>query len=224
LRVEAKYHLDLATACFLQEELRASGFALDEHCRTSEGYTVSSIYLDDTSFTGYTDKVDGVSRRIKYRFRFYSEEIGDEPIRFEHKEKDGRLSWKRVSRVTPDDVRRFVTSWSGPVLNHLDPRAGYVAPVICVQYQRLAFVHRIHGIRINFDTHLRWRNIDATRQSLVSEASFEPLREDQVILEVKVPREYAREVADLVQRWNLHWQQTSKYAICIEHMQRCLLT
>ena len=34
----------------------------------------------------------------------------------------------------------------------------------------------------------------------------------------------AREVADLVQRWNLHWQQTSKYAICIEHMQRCLLS
>jgi hypothetical protein len=110
------------------------------------------------------------------------------------------------------------------VLDHLDPRAGYAAPVICVQYQRLAFRHPIDDLRINFDTKLRWRGIDPSRKSLVTEACFAPLAEDQVILEVKVPRTIPAALSDLVHRWNLHWRTTSKYAICIAHMNRSLLT
>jgi len=223
VRVESKYHLELVDAWLLREELQVSGFELDEHCTGGRGYTVSSIYLDNPAFAAYTEKLEGLTHRIKYRFRYYSEELDDGPIQLEQKEKDSQFSWKQVWTVSADDVRRFAVDWTGPVLDHLDPRAGYVAPVLCVQYQRLAFLHRAHQIRINFDTQLRWRGIDTTRPSLVSRASFEPLREDQVILEVKVPTEYAREVADLVHRWNLHWRETSKYALCVAHMERCLL-
>ena len=51
-----------------------------------------------------------------------------------------------------------------------------------------------------------------------------PLGEGEVILEAKVPRDYARDLADLVHRWNLHWRETSKYALCIGHMNDCLFT
>ena len=224
MRIEAKYHLDSATAWLLQQELRASGYAIDEHGDDLHGYVVSSIYLDDPSFGSYLDKVDGLARRTKYRLRFYSEEIGSHGIRLEHKEKDSQLSWKRSHTFAYPEVREFVTRWSGPVRDFLDPRAGYAAAVICVQYQRLAFRHPVDDVRINFDARLRWRGIDPSRPSLVTEASFAPLAEDQVILEVKVPRTVPASLTDLVHRWNLHWRATSKYAICIEHMNRSLLT
>jgi len=223
MRAEAKYHLDVATATLLQHELHATDFALDPHCVGGGPYTVSSIYLDDPEYRGYADKLAGATRRTKYRLRFYAERLGDEAVQLEHKEKDSQLSWKRTHSFGADDVRRFVRTWSGPVLDHLDPRAGCASAVIFVQYRRLAFEHRVHGVRINFDTHLRWSGIDPQREDLVSQAHFEPLREDQVIAEIKVEREYPREVADLVHRWNLHWRATSKYALCIEQMQRCLL-
>jgi len=224
VRVEAKYHLERGTAWLLEQELRASGFAIDEHGDDVHGYTVSSIYLDDPSFGSYLDKADSVSRRTKYRLRYYAEEIGDARIRLEHKEKDSQLSWKRGHWFAYPEVRQFVTEWRGPVLDHLDPGAGHAVPVICVQYERVAFRHPAHDIRINFDSKLRWRGIDPSRPSLVTQASFAPLAEDQVILELKVPRAVSADMSDLVQRWNLHWRATSKYAICIDDMHRQLLT
>ena len=224
MRIEAKYHVDSAIAFLLQQELRAHGYASDEHGDDVHGYVVSSIYLDDPRFSGYLDKVDGLTRRVKYRLRFYSEEIGDTGIHLEHKEKDSQISWKRSQSFSYPEVHEFVTRWSGPVFEHLDPRAGYAAAVICVQYRRLAFRSPEGDVRINFDSRLRWRGIDPSRRSLVSESCFAPLSDDQVILEVKVPRAIPAALADLVQRWDLHWRATSKYAICIAHMHDSLLT
>jgi hypothetical protein len=208
----------------IQEELRASGYTSDEHGDDVQGYVVSSIYLDDPSFRSYAEKRDGLTRRIKYRLRFYSEEIGETGIHLEHKEKDSQITWKRSYSFSYPEVREFVTRWTGPVLERLDPRAGHVAPVICVQYRRLAFRSPGGEVRINFDTRLRWRGIDPSRRSLVTESCFAPLPDDQVILELKVPREIPVSLTDFVHRWDLHWRATSKYAICIDHMSRSLLT
>jgi hypothetical protein len=215
--------VDPAIAHLIQQELRASGYRSDEHGDDVHGYVVSSIYLDDPSFGSYRDKVDGLTRRIKYRLRFYSEEIGEGAV-LEHKEKDNHLTWKRSRSFSYPEVREFVARGRGPLLDHLDPRSGAATPVICVQYQRLAFRSPLGDARINFDTKLRWRAIDAARPSLVGEACFAPLRDDQVILELKVSREVPVSLTDLVHRWDLHWRATSKYAICIADMNRSLLT
>jgi hypothetical protein len=224
VRIEAKYHVDSAIAFLIEQELRAVGYRSDEHGDDVHGYVVSSIYLDDPRFGSYTDKLDGLARRIKYRLRFYSEEIGETGIHLEHKEKDSQITWKRSRSFSYPEVREFVTRWTGPVLEHLDPRAGHAAAVICVQYQRLAFRSPEGDVRINFDTRLRWRGIDPSRRSLVSESCFAPLRGDQVILELKVPREVPVSLTDFVHRWDLHWRATSKYAICVEHMNHSLLS
>jgi hypothetical protein len=222
VRLEAKYHLDPGTAHLLAEELRVTGWVLDEHA-VPQGYTVSSIYLDDPAYTGYAAKLDGLARRTKVRLRYYADELGDAPLRLEHKEKDNQLSWKRVDRVSAADARRFLREGSGPVRDLLDPGAGCLAPVLCIQYDRLAFEHRLHGARLNFDRRLRWRSIDPGRPGMVSPTCFEPLGADQVILEIKVPRAAARELTDLVFRWNLHWRATSKYELCVSDMARRLL-
>jgi hypothetical protein len=221
LRVEAKYHLDRARAALFRDELLATGFVRDPHVREPDGYTVSSIYLDRPDLLAFEEKQDGLARRIKYRLRFYGEEPGP-ALRFEQKEKDVQLSWKRVDEVSWEDAQRFVRDFAGPLLECLDPRAGYVEPVVCVQYERLAFEHPVYEARINLDANLRWREVDPAHPTLLGGAVFEPLEPGQVIGEIKVPREYARDVADLVHRWDLHWRATSKYAICIAHRQRCL--
>ena len=224
MRIEAKYHLDRSTASFLQVELQASGFALDEHCEDGEPYTVSSIYLDSHSFDSYAEKEAGLTRRTKYRLRFYAEELAAQtPIHLEHKEKDSHLTWKRTRPLSYQEVGLFLTEGRGPVLDHLDPEAGYLEAAICIAYERLAFRHPVYDARLTFDSRLRWRGLEPARPGFLSEARHEPLREDQLILEIKVPQEQARDIADLVHRWNLHWRETSKYAICLSHMMRCLL-
>jgi hypothetical protein len=217
VRIEAKYHLDAGTAELLALELRASGYAVDPHCEAGP-YTVSSIYLDDADFRGYVEKQDGLARRTKYRLRFYAEELGDGPVRLEHKEKDVHLSWKRVDSVRAEDVRVFAREGRGPVADLLDPGAGCVAPVIGVQYERLAFEHAVHGVRINVDTRLRWRAVEPGLPGLLSGLRCEPLAAGQAIVELKVARETAREVTLLVRRWDLHWRATPKYALCLAHM------
>lgn len=223
MRIESKYHLDSGTAALLRDELCVSGFVADSHAHGPDGYTVSTLYLDTPALTGYEEKLDGLTRRVKYRLRFYGDTPG-ERVRFEHKEKDGPFSWKRVESARWEDVQVLVRHFAGPLLERLDPRSGYVEPSLWVQYERLAFEHPLFRARINFDADLRWRDVDLSRETLAGHAVHAPLAPGQVICEIKVPREYARDVAELVRRWNLHWRATSKYAICIAHRERCLRT
>ena len=116
VRIEAKYHVDPAIAYLIQQELRASGCGSDEHGDDVHGYVVSSIYPDDPGFGSYLDKVDGLARRIKYRLRFYSEEIGDTGIHLEHKEKDSQITWKRTHSFSYPEGPRIRDPVAGPVL------------------------------------------------------------------------------------------------------------
>ncbi len=224
MRVEAKYHLRAEAAHELRQELVASGFAFDEHCGEGAAYTVHSIYLDSPAYDAYHEKMEGQTRRTKYRLRFYDEQaIASAGMNLERKEKDGQLSWKVVEPVAYREVEQFVTTGSGPLLDRLDPSAGYQEAVIGVEYERVALLHPVHGARLTLDTGLRWRGVDSARESFLGDARFEPLAPDEVILELKVPRTYAREITALVRRWDLRWSAISKYALCVGHMERCWL-
>lgn len=225
MRVEAKYHLRAEAAFHLRQELVTSGYVFDEHCAEGAPYAVHSIYLDSPTYEAYHEKLEGQTRRTKYRLRFYDEtSLPSTGMNLERKEKDGQLSWKVVERIDYAAVQQFVTAGGGPLLDRLDPAAGYLEPVIGVEYQRVALLHPVHGARLTLDTELRWRGIDAARESFLGEACFEPLASDEVILELKVPRSHAREITALVRRWDLSWSAISKYALCVGHMERCWLS
>lgn len=159
----------------------------DPHAGPTGQYTIRSLYFDDSNFTAFRDKVDGVDNRTKYRIRCYN---GDTALcRLERKEKKGHLTRKTGQSITAQDAlalqNRTFSHGQGlcEELRLLCSSRG-LRPTVLVDYDRTPFVCAAGNVRITLDEKLRTRpycsDLFDVHQSMM------PVLEDgQVILEVK---------------------------------------
>ena len=55
--------------------LKLSGLLeLDIHARNTRGYSIHSLYFDDSNNTCYFENEDGVDNRAKFRMRYYNDD------------------------------------------------------------------------------------------------------------------------------------------------------
>ncbi len=158
-RHELKYELPLGEARVLSERL-ARIFVRDCYSGEDGSYRVTSLYLDTPSDLALREKIDGVSRREKFRIRFY----GERPdfIRLEKKMKINGLTAKRQARLTLEEVEKILAGERDFLLAktplevelHAKMRRG-LAPRTVVCYDREAFVFAPGNVRITLDRNLR---------------------------------------------------------------------
>ena len=99
-------------------------FSHDSHAGTGGCYQVTSLYFDTPDDKALRQKVSGVSRREKFRIRYYGEDLSF--IRLEKKIKEGGLCAKRSTRLTAEQVElllggriRFLTDSGDPLMIEL---------------------------------------------------------------------------------------------------------
>ena len=89
-RFEKKYNLDTQYLTNFLLELNNFGFF-----ETFEKRRINNIYYDNNSYSNFWDNVDGVSKRIKPRVRWYGELFGQSNKVLELKIKNGLVGTKK---------------------------------------------------------------------------------------------------------------------------------
>lgn len=132
--------------------------ALDPILADRKFYSIRSLYFDDYFDTNLNQVINGVSKRFKYRIRFYN--FNENYIVLEKKFKVNNMTKKiscELTREQVDDIinnRNIVINKNNPkLLNELYlmiKTKGY-KPKIIIDYDRIPFVYDAGTVRITID-------------------------------------------------------------------------
>ena len=188
-RTEHKILLNQTEALMLKKKLDLI-MPRDEHCKTSDGYEIRSLYFDTIWDRCCAEKEEGLRYHEKIRARIYG--INGDVIKLELKEKDGEAQTKRTMVIDRETLDQLSKGEYELLLKCEDPMAAVfykklsagMVPKNIIVYQRMSYCLDVNNIRITFDS-----KVEAT------EASFDlfedpllthpVLQENLVILEVK---------------------------------------
>ena len=171
--LSAKYRNEWKYSCtdaFLESiypKLKAA-LNTDKYADSNGTYSVHSVYFDDIYDSCVRENDAGLSRRYKYRIRYYGDDI--DFLRLERKEKlDGRchkssalLTIEQYNKIINSDMSSLLWETDDPVIKRFctDSISRHITPKCIVDYERTAFVEPITNVRITFD-----RNISVSNET-----------------------------------------------------------
>lgn len=217
LRHEWKHEISYADMLVLRQRLSAVA-KKDEHAIDGK-YVIRSLYFDNSSDKALREKLDGISRREKFRIRYYN---GDTSvIHLEKKSKIGGLGNKQSASLTAEEAQWIVEGNLGWMLHSNRPLVQelYVKmtteglrPKTIVDYTREPFTYGPGNVRVTLDYNIRtglncvdFLNTDCPTISVSG---------DPIILEVKWDEFLPSIIRDAVQLENRRVGAYSKYAAC----------
>lgn len=217
-RHELKHRINLREDLVLSQRLRKI-FERDSHCGADGSYIVTSLYFDTPCDDALRDKLSGISRREKFRIRYY----GDNPafIRLEKKSRINSLSIKQSAVLRVDEAERILEGDTAFLLDSANPileefysklRGECLTPKTVVTYRREAFVYGPGNVRITLDRDVR-TSLDST-DFLNPDIFRMPVMEGITVLEVKYDRFLPEIAAMAVQIPGRKASACSKYALC----------
>jgi len=163
-RHELKHYINTADCAQFRARLRVVARP-DEHSGDDGGYNVRSLYFDNYNDKVVVEKLSGLSRREKFRLRYYN---GDTSfIKLEKKSKANRLAYKESVSVTEEQCESLLAGeydWmklpDKPPAMELYTKIHYqnLRPRSIVDYRREAYVYRAGNVRITLDSNIRTSN------------------------------------------------------------------
>jgi hypothetical protein len=216
-RHEWKHEINASDLIALRQRLRAVAYP-DPHAVNGK-YLIRSLYFDNAADKALREKLDGVSRREKFRIRYYNGDTGI--IHLEKKSKLGGLGNKQSATLTAYQAQAIVDGnldWmlenSQPLVRELysKMRTQGLRPKTIVDYTREPFIYPAGNVRVTFDYDIRtglyctdFLNPDCITIS----AGDAP-----IILEVKWDAYLPDIIRDAVQLEGRRVSAFSKYAQC----------
>lgn len=220
-RSELKYYISGAYARLLEMRL-ATVLRRDRHTAANGFYRIRSLYFDDLDLSAYHDKLGGFRDRVKWRLRYYNDDIRF--IRLEEKRKQGSLSFKSHASI-PFAVAESLALSRTPETDAppqlleaflLRREAERMRPTLFVEYERRAFLHPAGNVRITLDSALRAAPF---RGDLASPPpAFPVLDGEEVILEVKFDSFLPPFITQLLEDVPKTPSAISKYSQCMERI------
>ncbi len=182
-------------------------------------YQIRSLYFDTPSDKALREKLNGVSRREKFRIRYYN---GDTSlIHLEKKAKIAGLGTKLSANLTKEQAQAIVDGnldWMKENEQEL-VRELYVKmkndglqPKTIVDYEREPFTFSAGNVRVTLDYNIR-TGLGCT-DFLNTDCITVPVPESPIILEVKWDNFLPSVIQDVVQLENRQTKAYSKYAAC----------
>ena len=132
---------------------------LDPHTPKEGRYLIHSLYFDDYKDTSVYTTDSGLSKRFKWRIRYYGDDLTY--IVLEKKEKlEGRCHKKSCKLTIPEyesiisgSITDIVYETDKDLIKELacDMLTKDYRPKVIVDYERIAYVEEITNVRITFD-------------------------------------------------------------------------
>ena len=216
-RHEWKHEISFGDLLTIRQRLQA--VAKPDANAVNGKYEVRSLYFDTPSDKALREKLDGVSRREKFRIRYYNGDLSI--IRLEKKSKQGGLGCKQSENLTAEEARavsegRFVWKAGGgrPLLEELlwKMKTQGIRPKTIVDYTREPFVYVPGNVRVTLDYNIR-TGLGCT-DFLNPDCPTIPAGEKLWLLEVKWDEFLPAVIRDAVQLDGRRVGSFSKYAAC----------
>lgn len=163
-RHEHKFHINLADYLQLRSKLSVVA-KLDTNVGEDGTYLIRSLYFDNYADKVVDEKLQGISRREKWRIRFYNDNLNF--IRLEKKYKINNLTYKVQAKLTRLQVEQILIgnyevlkTDEDPLLLELYTKMYFevLRPRTIVDYTREVYVYSAGNVRVTFDTNLRTSN------------------------------------------------------------------
>ena len=194
---------------------------LDEHCGEGGQYSINSLYFDNVYDKALNEKIHGVSKREKFRLRYYDDNT--EFIRLEKKQKVNGLCLKTSCPIAYEDVIRIIDGNYGFLKNEEEPLAQELAfkmetqglrPKNVVRYDRRAYIYPYGNVRVTFDMNiaagLSPKDFLVGEQTLIHNEG----NDASIIMEVKYDEFIPSFIENIINEKQGRVQAFSKYANC----------
>ena len=216
-RHEWKHEISYSDMIAIRQRLLAVA-TLDSHAINGT-YKIRSLYFDDFQDQALRDKIDGISRREKFRIRYYNDNL--DFIYLEKKSKVGGLGNKQsvsLSRQEAQDVVDGQIEWmkarEEPLIQELYFKMTTcgLRPKTIVDYIREPFIFKPGNVRVTLDYDIRTglHSIDF----LNPHCPTIPAGDSGIVMEVKWDEFLPSIKRDSVQLTGRRVSAFSKYAVC----------
>lgn len=175
---------------------------------------VNSIYFDDVNNMSAADNLAGISKRKKYRLRWYGNSLCD-PINFEVKIRKNKIGYKEYFNL-PDEHKNLnklkLHNIAKMFENALDLKNNHPSlqlfPKLQLGYLREYF-ENTEGIRLTIDDQIKfWQTFE---DSYAYHGT--PLEYDKKIIELKFSKELYPNVVNFLRKTSFLPKRHSKYLV-----------
>ena len=222
-RYEKKYLITNIQMEILKNTLSAALY-LDSNIKNPDGsYFIRSLYFDDYKDTSYFQVLDGISKREKYRIRYY--DLDPSYITLEKKSKQNNLGKKDKDKLTKEMVMKFINNEeiesNKPVVEELQSKikTDLYKPVIIIDYERRAFTYPANDVRITLDYNIS-SSYEISKFFEKNINSIPLLEKNTAILEVKYNDFLPDFIKHLININNLEITSFSKYSTGREMLEK----
>ena len=188
-RFEKKFTVDSTKLSSVLYELRSKGFF-----KIYPNRIVNSVYYDDSDLSSFYENLDGLSERVKYRFRFYGNDSQKVEGKFERKIKSNDVNYKLSEKHVMTRKNLY---------NSKFPDKPNLKPNVHTNYERFYFYNRFKKIRCTVDINLKVFN---TKNNVVKYFN-------DIIIEFKCDKKFL--VKDVIKNANYN-VRCSKYCIGVD--------
>jgi len=191
---------------------------LDPHTPLKGSYLIHSLYFDDYKDMSVYTTDSGLSKRFKWRIRYYDEDLSY--IVLERKEKLASRCHKKSCKITIDEYQKIV---SGNILDIVydtdkklirelarDMLMYDYKPKVIVDYERIAYVEEITNVRVTFDMKIS-ASYDLDKFLDGDYTKFYLQASNQNVLEVKFDEILPSYIRKIVESYGFNQTSFSKY-------------
>ncbi len=215
-RHEWKHEISFFDLLTLRQRLGAVAQA-DRHA-IGGTYQIRSLYFDTPSDRVLLEKVNGVSRREKFRIRYYNGDLS--VVHLEKKSKLGGLGNKQSAALSVPEVSAILggeLDWmlcsDRPLVRELysKMRTEQLRPKTIVDYTREPYIYPAGNVRVTLDYDIR---TGLGCSGFLDPGGTIPAGDAPMILEVKWDAFLPSVIRDTIQLEGRHASAFSKYAQC----------
>lgn len=131
----------------------------DSHTPDNGRYLIHSLYFDDYKDTSVYTTNSGLSKRFKWRIRYYGDDLDyivlerKEKINSRCHKKSCKLTLTEYDKIISGNITDIVYNTNKELLKELarDMLIYDYRPKVIVDYERIAYVEEITNVRITFD-------------------------------------------------------------------------
>lgn len=191
---------------------------LDSHTPEGGRYIIHSLYFDDYKDTSVYTTDSGLSRRFKWRIRYYGNDLSYIVLEKKQKlesrchKKSCRLTVEEYENIVSGDLTELIFSTDKKLIKELaiDMLTHDYRPKVIVDYERIAYVEEITNVRITFDMKISAsyeldKFLDGDYQN------FYVLPSGLNVLEVKFDDILPSHIRNIVESFNYNQTSFSKY-------------
>ena len=191
---------------------------LDTHSSDSGRYFIHSLYFDDYKDTSVYTTDSGLSKRYKWRIRYYGDDFSyivlekKEKIESRCHKKSCKITVKEYDSIVSGNITDIVYDTDKQLIKELavDMLTRNYCPKVIVDYERIAFIEEITNVRITFDMKIS-ASYELENFFNGDYQSFYVLPSEMNVLEVKFDDILPSHIRNIVESYNFKQTSFSKY-------------